>query len=256
VKKELRTLDSDVPCDVCGRTILKGERTESYLTPGGRRAVVCELCEGRALAEGWIKESAHGDMPAALRRPEAKRGLLSRLRRRAEEGQLMGRAEVPGPGEGNAPGAPPPDPADAAEPARWDAAGEEFQPPPPPPPPSTPRDPRHVRAVPTNAQVKVERALDLFNGSEHRRTIAGVSRSLGEPWVSAYPVEDAPSEVVIVVAWELSWYRFRVDLGDADEPVILLDKGQELEELDESLREWNASMAADGGLAVGVRSPQ
>jgi hypothetical protein len=252
VKKELRTLDSDVACDVCGRTILKGERTESYLTPGGRRAVVCELCESRALAEGWIKESTHGDMPAALRRPDPKRGLLSRMRRRPDEGRATGADAGVEPEEGIPGGAPPPDPSDAAEPP---AVESELQPP-AAPPPSAPRDPRHVRAVPTNAQVKVERALELFNGSDHRRTIAGVSRSLGEPWVSAYPVEDAPSEVVIVVAWELSWYRFRVDLGDADEPVIMLDKGQELQELDESLREWNSAMAADGGLAVGVRSPQ
>ena len=44
-----------------------------------------------------------------------------------------------------------------------------------------PQDPRHVRAVPTNAQVKVERALELFNSSEHTRTIAGIARTLGEP---------------------------------------------------------------------------
>jgi hypothetical protein len=28
--------------------------------------------------------------------------------------------------------------------------------------------------------------------------------------------------VSITVAWELSWYRYRVDLGDADDPVTLL----------------------------------
>jgi hypothetical protein len=60
--------------------------------------------------------------------------------------------------------------------------------------------------------------------------------------------------VSIVVAWELSWYRYRVDLGDADDPVTLLAKGQELDELDASMRDWNASALADGKLAVGVRS--
>ena len=140
-----------------------------------------------------------------------------------------------------------PEPVDAAPP------------PPPPPPPSTPppprrRDARHVRAVPTNAQVKVERALELFNGSEHVRTIGGIARTLGEPWVSAAPVASAPSEVSIIVAWELSWYRFRVDLGDAEDPVNLLDKGTELDELDESMREWNATALADGRIAVGVQS--
>jgi hypothetical protein len=111
-----------------------------------------------------------------------------------------------------------------------------------------------VRAVPTNAQVKVERALELFNSSEHVRTIGGISRTLGDPWVSANPLAEAPSEVSITVAWELSWYRYRVDLGDADDPVTLLAKGQELEELDGSMRDWNATALADGKLAVGVRS--
>jgi hypothetical protein len=138
--------------------------------------------------------------------------------------------------------------------------GSAAEPPPPPPPapiPSPPprrRDARHVRAVPTNAQVKVERALELFNSSEHVRTIGGIARTLGEPWVSANPLSEAPSEVSITVAWELSWYRYRVDLGDADDPVTLLSKGQELEELDESMRDWNATALADGRLAVGVRS--
>jgi hypothetical protein len=111
-----------------------------------------------------------------------------------------------------------------------------------------------VRAVPTNAQVKVERALELFNSSVHVRTIAGITRTLGEPWVSAAPLSDAPAEVSIVVAWELSWYRFRVDLGDADEPVTMVAKGQELDELDESMRDWNGSALPDGRLAVGVAS--
>jgi hypothetical protein len=98
-----------------------------------------------------------------------------------------------------------------------------------------------VRAVPTNAQVKVERAIELFNSSEHLRTTSGIARTLGEPWVSASPMAEAPSEVSIVVAWELSWYHF-------------VSKGQELDELDESMRDWNATCLADGRLAVGVRS--
>jgi hypothetical protein len=111
-----------------------------------------------------------------------------------------------------------------------------------------------VRAVPTNAQVKVERALELFNNSEHVRTIGGIARTLGEPWVATAPLPEAPSEVSIIVAWELSWYRYRVDLGDADDPVTLVNKGQELDELEESARDWNATAGSDGRLAVGVPS--
>jgi hypothetical protein len=257
MKKELRPIHDDVSCDICGRTILKGERTEPYLAPGGRRHVVCELCTDRAYNEGWIRESAHGDMPASTRRPQERRSLFGRMRRRRDAEPLAPDDEAEAPpvfeddyaANGGAPAVEhAPAPAEAVEP-----------PPPPPPapaaaPPPRRRDARHVRAVPTNAQVKVERALELFNNSEHMRTTSGIARTLGEPWVSASPVPDAPSEVSIVVAWELSWYRFRVDLGDADDPVTLLSKGQELHELDETMREWNATALPDGRLAVGVAS--
>jgi hypothetical protein len=257
MKKELRPIHDDVSCDICERTILKGERTEPYLAPGGQRHTVCELCTDRAYNEGWIRESAHMDMPASTRRPQERRSLLGRMRKRRDAGDspLSQREEPPvfeddyG-GNGGDP---------VAEPAVEADAGSEPPPPPPAPapvpaPPPRRRDARHVRAVPTNAQVKVERALELFNNSEHVRTIGGIARTLGEPWVSASPLHEAPSEVSIVVAWELSWYRYRVDLGDADDPVTLLAKGQELDELDEAMRDWNASAQADGKLAVGVRS--
>jgi hypothetical protein len=68
VKKELRPFHDAVSCDVCGRTILKGEHAESYLVPGGERKLVCDLCAARAAHEGWIRESGSGDMPAARRR--------------------------------------------------------------------------------------------------------------------------------------------------------------------------------------------
>lgn len=257
MKKELRPIHDDVSCDICERTILKGERTEVYLAPGGQRHVVCELCTDRAYNEGWIRESAHMDMPASTRRPQERRSLFGRMRKRRDAGELEPAREEPPVFEDDFEtngGDPVAEPASEAE-----TAGEPAPAPPPPaptpsPPPSRRRDVRHVRAVPTNAQVKVERALELFNNSEHVRTIGGIARTLGEPWVSANPLHEAPSEVSIVVAWELSWYRYRVDLGDADDPVTLLAKGQELDELDEAMRDWNASAAADGKLAVGVPS--
>jgi hypothetical protein len=252
--KELRPTHDDVSCDICGRTILKGERIEPYLAPGGQRHVVCELCTDRAYNEGWIREAAHDEMPATMRRPDQRRGLLGRLRRRRDAEAVPGVDEEPVeyamPEDGDQPAYEEPaaeylvEPEPEPEPAR----------PAPAPPPRQRRDSRHVRAVPTNAQVKVERALELFNSSGHVRTIAGITRTLGEPWVSAAPLADAPAEVSIVVAWELSWYRFRVDLGDADEPVTMVAKGQELDELDESMRDWNGSALPDGRLAVGVAS--
>jgi hypothetical protein len=255
MKKELRPIHDDVSCDICGRTILKGERTEAYLAPGGQRHLVCELCTDRAYNEGWIRESAHMDMPASTRRPQERRSLFGRMRRRRDAEPPPVADEPPVFAEDvGANGGPP-----AVEPMMEAPSEVTEAPAPPPPAPATPppprrRDARHVRAVPTNAQVKVERALELFNSSEHVRTISGIARTLGEPWVSANPLHEAPSEVAITVAWELSWYRFRVDLGDAADPVTLVSKGQELDELDESMRDWNASALADGKLAVGART--
>ena len=255
MSRELRPTHDQIVCDVCGRSILKGERTETFLAPGGHRKTVCELDTDRAHHEGWIRESAHGDLPASLRRPEPRRGMFSRFRRRRDEGTLPAIDGSHGAGYDDPP--PPSDLAEQLGDGGYHELAPETEPPAPPPPArqrSQPKDPRHVRAVPTNAQVKVERALELFNQSEHPRTIAGIARTLGEPWVSALPLDDAPAEVALVVAWELSWYRFQIDLGAERDPVTLLDKGHELDELDESLREWNATAVGDGRIGVGVRS--
>ena len=244
MRKELRPVHDAVSCAICGRTILKGERTEAYLAPGGQRKLVCELCTPRADHEGWIRESAHGEMPAARPRDQ-RRPLFGRLRRERREESPAPQLQRDQPSGQN------------GELPQHETATDEHE-------PAEPRarrqsrrkDPRHVRAVPTNAQVKIERALEMFNHSEHTRTIAGIARTLGHPWVSALPRAEAPSEVDITVAWELSWYRYRIDLGDASDPVTLLDKGQEIEELAESEREWNASATEDGQLAAGVVSAE
>jgi hypothetical protein len=238
MKKELRPVHDVVACDVCGRTILKGERTEAYLAPGGHRHQVCDLCAVRAQHHGWIRESAAGDMPHRMPRSEPRGGLFGRmLRRRPEPAPQALTPEMEathGAGEG-------------AEPAEH----EESHAAPPPRPRPRPKDPRHVRAIPTTAEAKIERALDLFNGSDHQRTIAGLARTLGTPLVTAQPDPGQGSQVSVVVAWELSWYRYRIDLGDEGDPVMMLDKGEEIEQIDESLRDWNATLDADGRVLAG-----
>ncbi len=241
MKKELRPFHDHVTCEVCGRTILKGEHTEAYLAPGGDRHAVCELCFVRAEHAGWIRESAHGQAPQRGPRPQERRPIFGRLRRRPTD--PPNGSEQPEDEQH----------ADAHE-NEADAAQSNGEAPPARPPHrrERPQSPRHVRAVPTTAEVKVERALKLFNDSKHQRTIAGLARSLGPPWATALPDPDAPSTVTVLVAWELSWYLYRVDLGDAAEPVAQLRQGDELADIDGGLRDWNAGLGDDGRLMIGA----
>ena len=54
----------------------------------------------------------------------------------------------------------------------------------------------------------------VFNASEYPRRVAGLMRSLGAPAVCVRPAEHLDEAVRIVVAWELCWYRYEVDLTE------------------------------------------
>lgn len=222
--KDIRPEQVSVACAVCGRTLLRGEHAVAFLAAGERREV-CELCTAKARHQGWIREDARLEVGTRTRRGE-RRNLLDRLRtRRSGAG-----------GEPLAPLALDPEPAPAME--HFPDIDE----------------PRHVHAVPSSGEMKAEQALDLFNETSHPRTIAGVARSLGVPTVAVRPVDDMPNMVAIVVAWELCWYRYEVDLADAGSPVRMAQKGHELSELEPADQVANAA-ADDLGyltLAVGV----
>jgi hypothetical protein len=96
-------------------------------------------------------------------------------------------------------------------------------------------------------ELEVVEAADLFNGSAHRRTVAGIAKSLGPPQASIVPLSGVSGEMVITVAWEISWYQYRVT-PESGQPVRLAERGHDLEELEGSFREWNAQLADDGRL--------
>jgi hypothetical protein len=232
--RQIATNQAILQCDVCGRTLLRGEQPAVFLAGGSRRNV-CELCTPRAAHEGWIREGL-GVEELGVRQRGRERGgsLFSRLRsRRDSHGRPRPAEAVP-----EEPVAeevvPPPEPA----------------PPPPPRVPEPPREPRHVHAVPTNADMKRSRAVDVFNGSDRPRTVAALSRSLGAPFVVVRPSETEGSMVNIVVGWELCWYRYEVDLADEAAGVRQTSQGDELAELDPPDQVPNAAADEKGELQL------
>ena len=231
VPKTIMPQDAVVSCAVCGRTLLQGEQPEIYLVNGARRPV-CELCTVRANHQGWIRES-EGPQIGHRGARDGDRGLLDRLRGRRT------RRRMPEPADE----APPPAPADEPEPAPSAPAAESL--------PEGPREPRHVHAVPTSEELKMARAAEVFNASEHPRTVAGVARSLGVPSVAVNPSPQHASVVQIVVAWELCWYRYEVDLAEEGaHGVRPAGQGYELTELSPHEQAANAVADEHGLLAV------
>jgi hypothetical protein len=217
--RDIRTNQTDIACDVCGRTLLRGEHAETFLAGGSRREV-CDLCTARAQHEGWIRESGGDELELRHTRNDGRGSFLERLRGRRERAREV-QEEIAA------------DEAPHEEPRR---------------PAEPPRRPRHVRAVPTNADLKMQRALEVFNASDHTRTVGGVARSLGAPAVSVRPRTDRPSVVSITVMWELSWYRFEVDLSDEAGGVRRDAQGDELSDLVPEEQEANAAADERGGL--------
>ena len=236
-RKSITTSHAAVACDVCGRTLLRGEQADVFIA-GGSRRMVCELCTARATHEGWIREGL--DLSAGAHRAREGRGrsLLSRFGRRRENGH----GDLPPGGAEALYEDAAPAPADEEPPVAYE-----------PPPRSEPvyeppREPRNVHAVPTNADLKMARALELFNASDHPRTVGGVARSLGQPLVAVRPSATEGSVVGIAVAWELSWYRYEVDLADEAAGVRVIAQGAELSELDDADRVANATADERGEL--------
>lgn len=235
-KKSITTSHTVISCDVCGRRLLRGERSETFIAGGSRRNV-CELCTGRAAHEGWLREGLD-DVGVRRNGVGRSRSLLGRLRSRRDAS--LARQEEEEPGAPAAEGAGPPMAHERYERARR----LRTQPAAPAP------EPREVHAVPTNAQLKLARAVEVFNASEHARTIAGVARSLGEPFVCVRPSATEGAVVQIITGWELTWYRFEVDLGNEAAGVRVAEQGAELSELDDGDRVANAAMGAGGVLAL------
>ena len=100
-------------------------------------------------------------------------------------------------------------------------------------------------------EVAMVEAADLFNESAFRRTIAGIARSLGAPKASIVPLSGTSSDVVLTVAWDISWYQYRI-APEAGQPVRLAERGHDPHELESLFTGWNARLTPDGRIAPDI----
>ena len=107
-----------------------------------------------------------------------------------------------------------------------------------------------LRRLSEPEQAMVE-AAERFNESAYRRTIAGIARSLGEARVSLLPLSGVNTEVVLTVAWDISWYQYRV-VFDSAQPVRLAERGYDPGELEDRFKRWNGHLDADGRISADI----
>jgi hypothetical protein len=103
----------------------------------------------------------------------------------------------------------------------------------------------------SESELAVVEAADIFNASDYRRTIGGIAKSLGQPNASVIPLSGVSGELVVTVAWDISWYQYRVT-PDSAQPVRLAERGHELHELEESFTSWNAHVDEDGRIVPDI----
>jgi hypothetical protein len=97
----------------------------------------------------------------------------------------------------------------------------------------------------SESELTIVEAADLFNASQYRRTVGGIAKSLGTPRVSIVPLSGVNQDIVLTVAWDISWYQYRVT-PESTQPVRLAERGHDPGELDPSFAEWNAHVVEDG----------
>ena len=264
------TFHPDVACDLCGRRLLRGERPDVFLG-GGQRRMVCELCAPRASHEGWRREvDAQLTSPRA-QHPQRSRSLLGRLRQLREPVRATDRRSDADPSEsvhGSRRASTAAQPEWAGIEGEWTGSDDQWAGitdehtataphsseaeayiDEPLQPPSAIDAGGSTVAGSASAGADVRRALEIFNAGEPPRRVAGVTRSLGAACVRATPIA-GKSTVAIVVAWELCWYRYEIDLADEAAGVSIAAEGMELEELPAEDRIANAAADEHGMLSL------
>lgn len=100
-------------------------------------------------------------------------------------------------------------------------------------------------------ELEIVEAAELFNASDYRRTVAGIAKSLGPPRASIVALSGVSGEMIVTVAWDISWYQYRVT-PESGQPVRLAERGHDTAELEHAFLQWNAALAEDGRLIPDV----
>jgi hypothetical protein len=234
-------------CAVCGRNLLIGERSNPYVVGGGEEVSVCELCKPRAESAGWMRpdEAAASGGGGVRRRRRGSADLLGGLRARVERvsDNVSGgstrertRRERGEPSEGGEEGAE----RSTRRPSRASRERETRS-----------TEPAPAPTMRSTHGPDVVESLTAFNGSEFRRTVSGLSKSLGEPWATAIAIRTSSGDTGarITVAWELAWYQWEVGPGARRPEVREIARGETIDQLRAADRNWNLDVSRDGTLA-------
>jgi hypothetical protein len=101
-------------------------------------------------------------------------------------------------------------------------------------------------------ELAVVEAADIFNASDYRRTVSGIAKSLGDPKASIVQLPGVNAEMIVTVAWDISWYQYRVS-PDAGQQVRLTERGQDVGDLEGAYTAWNAHLDDNGRLVPEIQ---
>ena len=225
---------------------------------------MCDLCAPRAVHEGWLRETDRQSVSLPPLRPRRGRSFLDRL----PVPFRVRQAATPAPPAGEAAEAGDAQdvidpreraPASSGEPEPYDflddgVAGNRGEAPPRAgsehPVSQTSPAGEGLRVEDREPPSELDLAIEAFNASEYPRRVAGVARSLGAPEVNVRSAEHAVSVVRILVAWELCWSRYEVDLDEPEPGARAAGQGSELGELTREERLVNAVADDSGTLSL------
>ena len=200
------TSQPDVACDVCARRLLRGEQPDVFIADGQRRT--------------GVRAVRAAGRPRGLAARDRGRGRRSRCRRcargagaacstacSAPRAAPRGRAERRGTRR-----EPPREAAPARRTTCFAAAAPAER--------RSPRAPgeQAVAEAPPARRRTSSRRVDVVQRERVPAPRGGRGALAGAPVVSVRSAEHLESVVRIVVAWELCWYRYEVDLGE--EPLV------------------------------------